>query len=253
LSQENDKKKATPVAEEIHVKVDNEQTKALAMELAEERESSKRIELENAELRGKLEFVAEKELEKKLRQHPELTPEQIADFHQNPEKLQSYEQGKSARSSEAPSGSAPMNAQQLGSGPTSNLRTRKFNSMEEMVRTLKETSQDSTNPERQDAQLALDQLMSRCIGGIKGSDPNKLNLNYNPNPQTPESSSNAPVEIQNFSQLKVGKSEIRECLDKANEIARQKLLLAKEREQALAMKQNEAKLRENKKIEVKES
>jgi hypothetical protein len=155
-----------------------------------------------------------------------------------------------------PTGEVSLNAQQLGTQSTG-IRNQKFNSMEDLIKTLREVASDSTNPEQEDAKLALKQLWTKTIAGLKSGDLSKANLSVNPNPGTPENESDQPLQVNNPSQLKIGRSEVGESLDRANQVARAKQRVASERffaEQQKSIEQERSKKdAEARKVQVNEA
>jgi hypothetical protein len=222
---ENDQSKQKDI-KGLEVKIDTERTEALArenerlkmkLEKGESVETGEVHDLDERKIKFYQDFEDPRILEcKSSKELHELMNSIIKTGYKN------------AMRSE-PTGEVSLNERQLGTKPSS-LRTQKFDSIEQMVRTLKEVASDSSNPEQADAKLALNQLMTKAIAQIKNTDPSKLNLSYSPNPQLPEGTeSKQPIELHNPSELKTGVSEIRECLNRANEIARAKHNIAAQR------------------------
>jgi hypothetical protein len=119
--------------ENIHITVDDTAMKEMVEKVAEVKE-------ENEDLKERLSLIAEKEIEKKLSQHPELTQEQRIEFAQNPEALKAYEEGKNAQTG-IPSGTAPLQSnyfEQFQKGQQNeDLLKRQWNSPEEMIMYLR--------------------------------------------------------------------------------------------------------------------
>ena len=170
---------AESLGKEIKITVDNEQTKSLALELAQEKLKNDKLadkivrtnlsdpdketlKEENEDLRNKLSLIAEKQFEKK-RQEVGAPPE-----IDTPEKLQGFVAAKTKR--ETPSGSAPLNRQQYGGGSEDSIWTRKFSSGEAMVKALEQVANDKSNlEESKKATFALKQLWAKNVQEWKAS------------------------------------------------------------------------------------
>ena len=159
-------------------------------------EEELKIAKEEAEdYKGKLEMIAMKELEKKIKNYSE---ELKVIFRNDPSKLLGYEMALKDRSfsSETPSGSAPLNDKQIY-GQT---REQSFESEKEMIDYLRKNK----TPENE---AILKKLFERMAQGIRERGTWVLPFE-NVNPKSNESDSNvASVEV-NINSVKEGESEI---------------------------------------------
>jgi hypothetical protein len=121
------------------------------------------IQAENEDLRGKLELIASRELEKKMDSlgiTDETTREKI---RESPERITGYSLATAKyypQNSEIPSGNAPLNSQQTGI--SNELTKMEFENPIQMVRYLREKAK--TDPQ---ARLILDAMF---VKGLKGQD-----------------------------------------------------------------------------------
>lgn len=114
-----------------------------------------------------------------------------------------------------PSGSAPLNAQQMGQSDP-NLYRKGFPDIQSMIRFLKQ------NEKNDPAAKAFYDEMWRKLGipAMKSHEQ----IAYEQPKGDASNDSGQDVIVRDWGQLKGGKSEIREALDRANEAAREKIM-----------------------------
>jgi hypothetical protein len=151
---------------DVHVSVDSKEMERLIKEKEE-------LESQNEDLKGKLEIISEKELEKRLQGIPENLREY---FREHPEQLQGFELGRGKSESEPYSprdrnqGSAPMNKFQMGSSAQQGFET-----VEEMIDDLRNRAHQG----EREAEIILRKLFEKNVQGLKQG----VRIQY---PSTPE-------------------------------------------------------------------
>ncbi len=116
------------------------------MEKPDAEEEIKRLKDEAEDYKGKLEMVAQMNLDRKRREL--CAPDSI----KTPEELMAYEKGLKNSGNSPPSGSAPLNVYQLGQGKLG------FETLEQMIQHL----YDNPTPENQEI---LRQLWTKTLKG----------------------------------------------------------------------------------------
>jgi hypothetical protein len=180
MTEENGEKKAR----ELHVTVDSEQMKQLAMDLAKEKLKNEKLEHnynpdrvneqlkdEVEDLKGKLELTAEIALAEKKKKLG-LAP----DNQMTPDQVMAYEKGlESGSDKKSPSGSAPLQDNYFEQ-QKSDLYKHKFENEKEMVSTLQKLAREGNS----EAKSYLDALMAQFIKAKKAN-PNVPDVFYDPN------------------------------------------------------------------------
>jgi hypothetical protein len=229
----------------ISVTVDNEQTKILAGELERQRQKNEKL----------MDMIASKELEndsfaeKKLEMYKQTNDTRYLDCKTEGEikelslSLMAETVERKNPKYEPPAGS-PLTEKQWGNSqpPTydahgnlmnkEELGKKPFSSEREIFKFLKEN--ERTDPI---ARHYYDEFWKQAVQKMKSGDK----LEYRQDPESKNEGNSQPIEIKDFSQLKLGKSEIRQALDRADEIARQKIMYENERHAELKKKQGDKK------------
>lgn len=168
---------------------------------------------ENEHLKTSIQLLSEKEAIRRVDALGIKDNDLRNDLIEHPDKINAYKKGLNREGLSSPSGSAPLNAAQMGQSD-SELWKRPFSSTEEMLRFLRDNAKDDLT-----AKQYYDEMWRRAIFSMKS----KNALEYKqPYPDIPNEGG-GDITIRNWGQLKGGKSEIREALDRANEIAREKI------------------------------
>lgn len=166
--------------QKIKITVDNEQTKALAEELARERIKNDKLvdKIASNEVKEDHNDLATRKLQAFEKFHNEnfLHAETTSELSQM---ITNYINDIASKGKGEPSGSAPANAQQYGAKPE-DLYTKPYSSYQEMVQDLRKKSAEG-NPE---AKQYLDSLIKKWILD-KRENPTRPEPSFNPN--TPES------------------------------------------------------------------
>jgi hypothetical protein len=209
---------------------------------------------ENEQLKTKLALVAEKELEKKRNAVTEKAKEllkdservkEITDQLTSPEGVKAMEftlntLEKTLKTGEGEHYSKPAGQAPLQTGYQANTELGKMSfkgqtekeAQENLARFLKEASQNDPN-----AKEYYDKLWGKAVELMKSGE--KISF-IQPQPEGPEQG--GEIVDKDFSQLKTDeKSEIRQALDRANELAREKISHEKAYAKALKDKADEAK------------
>ena len=181
MSEQNDKNK-----KEIRVTVDNEQTKSLALELAQEKIKNEKLvdRIAGKEVKEDHDDLAEKKLQAIAKfGRPDLflqadTKEKLSAI------MTSYinELAERANPTQKAGGTAPANAQQYGI-KSEDLYTRKFLDSQEMVSELRRLSKEGTPQEKADSEHYLNELWKKYVLD-KRANPTRSEPSQNPN--TPE-------------------------------------------------------------------
>jgi hypothetical protein len=188
--------------------------------------SEKELTEENEDLREKLDLQAQLAFERKKKELG-CTDSQI----DSADKLIAWEKGLESKKG-APSGSAGLEGQgyyEQFKGQGEDIAKKKFASHGEMVRFLKDNSEDPN------VKHYIDLLWKKAVQAMKSGQK----IEYNPQSEA-KNESDQPIEIKDWSQLKLGQSEIREMLERANQKARDLIHLQSERRVAQREKQKES-------------
>jgi hypothetical protein len=159
------------------------------------------LETENSELKDRLAILAEQALQKKKKALG-LDPNDPVTIEQ----LQGYEKALQAKEKNPPSGSAPLNSAQLGqqSQEGVDLRLKKFESYDDMVRFLHSPS--DTSEEAQEKEQALKDLWAHGLKQWRAMS-NRPEMSVNPNEQVPQTGVKEP-EIVSDMYEGTGESEL---------------------------------------------
>jgi hypothetical protein len=143
-----------------------------ALARIEASQNAEQLAEENADLKGKLGLIAEKELEKKRKELG--APDTIT----TPEELLAFEKGKQSKEN---SGSAPLNNAQWGkSQETDSFLQKPYKNSEEMVSDVRRMARDPANVNQAKAQSVLDKWL-RDWEISKRENPSKPDEFPNPN------------------------------------------------------------------------
>jgi hypothetical protein len=160
-------------SEDIKVTVDNEHTKSLE-------QRALKAEEEAEDLKTKLGIIAEKELDKRRKAVVEKVNSTFKDSgkraemldkvaNSNPQQLSAMDSMLDAFSEQLgkksfePSGSAPINPQQLGNQGETDLAHRKFNSVQEAYQTLLNIQKTGSPQEATEAKRLADLMLQKGI------------------------------------------------------------------------------------------
>jgi hypothetical protein len=140
-----------------------------------------------------------------------------------------------AKRNGTPSGNAPMN-------PDNPSEHMKFSSYEAMVQYCRDNENELVTATQTGKQV-LDELFRKGIQLIKSGETIK---GFSPNPEASSKDSNSPVEVTLTPNMQaMEQSEFRQAIEKANEQARERIRIARERMSVVAQKAQEK--RENQK------
>lgn len=167
-------------------------------------ENPETLKEENEDLKAKLELIASRELEKRIKGYSE---ELKVIFRNDPSKLIGYELAKKENnSSESPSGSAPLNDKQM----YGQIKEQSFNSEKEMIDYLRQNK----TPENE---AILKKLFEKAVQGIVEKGSWVLPFE-NVNSKTNENDSNVKSVEVNINSVKEGESEIEKWTKKKKRV-----------------------------------
>lgn len=194
--------------QEINVTIDNVQMQKMAQDLAEERLKNKNLESKIK----KVDLVLDKALEDKLDKLHITEPEERQFYKDNPNLL----------TTRARAGSAPLNDKQLGRG-----EQFKFNNYATMVEFLKAHLDDIVTGSLTGREVLHELWKSQVVPSMKSGQQLE---GINPNPEVPSKDTQSPIEVALTPNMKATeKSEIRKALDYADELARERIRIARKR------------------------
>lgn len=213
--EEENKKK---IAEKADVFIDTSHSETLAAKLA-------LAEKERDDVKEKLKQIAQKEIERKLDSFSITDEEKRKFYHTHPDQF--------AQDYPSKAGSAPLNRNQMGQE-----ERMKFSSYEEIIRYCRAHPDEIVTSNGLTGKDALRVMWDKTVQTIKSGSEIK---GFSPDGEAPTRESRGPVEVALGPNMKNPQnSQLQEFLERANEAAREKIRIARDRAVVINQKRHEA-------------